>query len=954
MNRLKAVAISLLLLLPFALPAQQGGEKLAVIKGRVIDADNNGEPVGFATVHILPQDMYTATDMDGFYEIKSVEPGETNLSIQFVGMETIDTLITIIPGKVYTLDFSMKQTNFRLSEVTVLAEQSKAGSATASNISRQAIDHLQANTVKDVMQLLPGASIQNSNMAVANNIYIRTIAPDNDSRSSTTPTTDSHANMNSLGTAIIMDGAALSNNANMQMLSASVQGETGSVGVGSSAAGGYDLRSISTDNIESVEIIRGIPSAQYGDLTSGAVIIKTKAGKEPLKVKLHINPYTYSAAVSKGIQLGEKWGALSLSGDYAYDSRQQEMSHQYYQRFTLRGLWSKTFASNFTTNTSLDLKYRKDTREQNPDDERTQLALGAKEVGLRFNSNGTLVTPNAGWLKRLNYTVSFSYDDKHSYRQSILSNAFAPYMTSLTDGSVVTNKPGLQIFDNNGKEITNIPAGEQGSYGTYLPYDYFSRYDIYGKELNFQASVKANFSKRWENSSNNILLGADYKTDGNLGKGTVYDNDAPPIRNSSSEAWRPRAFKDIPFINQVSIYAEDIFTHNFGERELKLTGGVRFDWINGMSSITPRFNGSLELVPSALYLRAGWGVLAKAPTALYLYPQQAYFDYVNFNNLGDESVPQAEQLFVGTTRVFDTENKDLKIAKNTKSEVGLDFKFNDNKMGISITGYYEELRNGYSFGKDLDCFKLIPYSTYKIYEENPGAFPTLILDETYNIFASYSKPMNTLSTVNKGLEYEINLGRIETIRTQFNINGAWMHVKKVDNGYSFSTNSNGNSLERHIGVYEKGVDRSFKEVFNTTFRVTHNIPQVGFVITLTAQANWKTKTWTEYGNDTMFEKYISYIDGLVHDFDPGKKDDPEFAYLFDTKSDRRFIAETHMPYVIFNINVSKELGDFLTASFFANNVFNSRPLYESKKYPGSFTELGIPTFFGFDLKINIR
>lgn len=37
---------------------------------------------------------------------------------------------------------------------------------------------------------------------------------------------------------------------------------------------GVDMRSISTDDIESVEIVRGIPSAEYGNLTSGLVNIK--------------------------------------------------------------------------------------------------------------------------------------------------------------------------------------------------------------------------------------------------------------------------------------------------------------------------------------------------------------------------------------------------------------------------------------------------------------------------------------------------------------------------------------------------------------------------------------------------------------------------------------------------------------------------------------------------------
>ncbi len=958
MKRCSFIAALLLFVLPAALFAQQGNNdaaKYAQIKGKVVMENPKGEPVGFATVHLLPQDVYTSTELDGTYLLKNVEPGKTSIAIQFVGMETIDTLVNLAPGATYTFNFTMKETNFRLSEVTVLAEQSKAGEATASNISRQAIDHLQAATIKDVMQLLPGATLQNSNMSVANNIYIRTIAPTSTSRSATTATDDAHANMNSLGTAVIMDGAALSNNANMQLLSGTMQGTNSNVGVGSTPAAGVDLRGISTDNIESVEVIRGIPSAQYGDLTSGAVIIKTKAGKEPLRIKANLNPYTYSVSASKGMQLGEKGGALSISGDYAYDARQQEMAHQYYQRFTLRGLWTKTFFDRLTTNTSLDLKYRKDTREKNPDDERSQMAYGADEIGFRLNSNGSFSTPDAGWLKRLSYTLSFSYADKQSYRESMLSNAYAPYLMSSTDGSVLTNIPGLKIYDKEGKEITNIPVGEESYYGTYLPYSYFSRYDIYGKELNFQASVKAHFNKRWESSSNSILVGVDYKTDGNLGRGTVYNINTPPQSNSSSSAYRPRAFKDIPFINQLSVYVEDVFSHSFGNHELKLTAGARFDQINSKSILTPRFNASFEILPRTLFVRGGWGVLAKAPTSLYLYPQDAYFEFVNYNTLGDEKLPADQQLLLGTTRVFKTENPDLKIAKNTKSEIGFDLKFNDGKMGFSVTGFHEELKNGYSMGTDLySGFHLIPYITYKNLQKDAQGRYTLEVDEGNNIFVSHTTPMNSLSTVNKGIEYELNLGRIDAIRTSVNVNGAYMHVKKVNNNHTYSSGTSANNLEHHIGVYEKGVSRSFNEVFNTTFRFTHNIPQVGFVVTLSAQANWFTKTWTEYGNDTMFEKYISYKDGKVYDFDPSMKDDPEFANLFETPNDRRFIKEKYDPYVIFNINVSKEIGDFLTASFFANNIFNTRPLYERKMYPGSYLELGMPTFFGFDLKINIR
>ena len=51
-----------------------------------------------------------------------------------------------------------------------------------------------------------------------------------------------------------MDGVPMSNNGTLS------QG-----GFSSTAFVGTDLRQISADDIESVEIIRGIPSAEYGD-----------------------------------------------------------------------------------------------------------------------------------------------------------------------------------------------------------------------------------------------------------------------------------------------------------------------------------------------------------------------------------------------------------------------------------------------------------------------------------------------------------------------------------------------------------------------------------------------------------------------------------------------------------------------------------------------------------------
>ena len=67
------------------------------------------------------------------------------------------------------------------------------------------------------------------------------------------------------GTAVIVDGAPMSNNANLQTLSPVVGGSSGDDSRSGTPARGMDVRTLSTDNIESIEVIRGIPSAEYGD-----------------------------------------------------------------------------------------------------------------------------------------------------------------------------------------------------------------------------------------------------------------------------------------------------------------------------------------------------------------------------------------------------------------------------------------------------------------------------------------------------------------------------------------------------------------------------------------------------------------------------------------------------------------------------------------------------------------
>lgn len=146
-----------------------------------------------------------------------------------------------------------------MQDVVVTAYESR-GATSASRIDRKAMEHLQPSSFTDLVELLPGNVSKDPSMGSANLIKLREAGG----------TGPSDYDVTSFGTSFVIDGVPLNNDANMQYISNSW--ETGRNTTGK----GIDMRSISTDDIAKVEIVRGIPSVEYGDLTSGLVNIERK------------------------------------------------------------------------------------------------------------------------------------------------------------------------------------------------------------------------------------------------------------------------------------------------------------------------------------------------------------------------------------------------------------------------------------------------------------------------------------------------------------------------------------------------------------------------------------------------------------------------------------------------------------------------------------------------------
>ena len=913
------------------------------------DAANKRVPLGFATVSIPDMALGTTSNDNGRYVLEGIPAGQVRLSVQYVGKVSIDTLVNLT--KDVTLNFTLKSESFKLKEVTVTATNSRAGKSTASHISRQAMDHMQANSLYVLMALMPGGVSENQDMSSAQQINIRQLS------SSVGP----EAPMNALGTAIIRDGAPISNNANMSAMSASVLGSSDvtptAIGGGASPSGGTDVRSISTENIESVQIIRGIPSVEYGDLTSGAVIINTKAGREPLRVKAKANPNIYQVSMGTGYELGEKKGALNVSADYAYNTTQPTASYQHYQRATAKLLYSNTFFGNkLRSNTSLDFIYGKDTRERNPDDEQTKTASEGRDVGFTLNTNGTW-NINKGWLKTLKYVLSGTYTDKQSFYETVYSSATAPYSMTTTDGAILSNFAGQHIYDATGNQITNWGDADKNNYAVYLPSSYLGRRDIDSREVNVFAKLTATLFKQSGDVNNRILIGADFRSDGNVGEGTTFDPTTPPYRSQygHNSSFRPRPYKDIPFVNQFGAYVEDNFKWSIGgTHDLNIQAGFRYDHASVVGGIiSPRLNASLDIIPKVFAIQGGYGIAAKMPSLLYLYPENAYFEYINMNELANTNIPENERLFMTTTKVYEVDNSDLKIARNHKAEIGFNLQLG--KSRLNVTAYKERLKNGYALGQTFDTFQPFVWNEY-----GRNADGGIELTNSTTVLSTYVKPTNNLNIETEGVEFDLNIGRIDAIRTAFQLNGSWMRTKSWRDGYDFYDNSgDAASVRTPIAIYSQEGNASYRQQFVTTLRATHNIPRIGFVVTMTAQAIWQQSEWKTFGNDSIPVGYLALEDASVNMFEKGKYTTEDqlkadgYGYMIQNVSHNKAIKESYSPYFCFNLNVTKEISDMLRVSFFANNMFRSYPRRESKRNPGDFTVLNNRYFFGLELSLTL-
>jgi hypothetical protein len=822
-----------------------------------------------------------------------------------------------------TLKVSMTDT---IPEVVVTAQETHALTS-SSRIAKHAMEHLQPSSFADLLELLPGGRAKDPSLSAPNTISIREV-----------PISNGNYSTSSLGTKFVVDGAPISTNANMQYVSGAYDTQTTYRDFTNQ---GVDMRTISTDDIENVEIVRGIPSVEYGDLTSGLVKIERRKGGNDITARFKADMDTKLFYLSKAFEWKPKRMSLNISADYLDNKSDPRNLLETYSRLTISTRLNKAWLND---KRKLELSAIFDYGGSFDDDKvDPELNYGGvdkyKSEYNRYAINLSLHWKNMRMgmplLKEANLTVASSIDkDKTSRTRLVQLSDDTPAATSRENGEA---------------EAMLIQ-----------PYTYTATHTVDGKPFNAFAKATATLQLPLSKIGNTTLVGIDWQMDKNYGKGQIYDL-MNPLYPGVSE--RPRKYSDIPASHALSSYIEEHITAHIGGNSLELQAGVRANtmlnldsryYLSGKVYLDPRVNAgwtfpAIKIGKQNLVfgITGGYGEHTKTPTMSQLYPDNEYMDLVELNYYHPN---KDYRMIYMQTYVINPTNYQLKAARNRKWEIRGDVSYAGNRL--SVTYFREDMRSGFRSTTFYD-----PY-TYKTYDASSidanaltGKPDITLLPYTENQeLRGYSKYTNGSRTLKKGIEFTMATKRFPVILTRLTITGAWFKTQyKNSQPYIYKPSIVISGKEyKYAGVY-KDDDGYIRELMNTNFTFDTDIPKLKLGFSVSAQCQWFTAS-ESMAKDNMPSQYIDET-GAYHDFTEECAQDYYLKNLVRHYNDAQFERQTVPFSMNLNMKATKKLfADKLMLALFVNKLWDAHPDYTRNGYT---IRRYVTPYFGLEMNMKL-
>jgi hypothetical protein len=932
-SALLAVVLTLLILPPPPAHAQQGGAPAAVIAGRVIEAAT-GQPLLGVVVTLEGTRASAVTDSAGRYRLPAAPPGPQVLRAQRIGYAPTRVNVVVPATGTLERDLALARRALELQGVQVTADaagRARGELGTASVIEREAIRNQMASSLAGVLELIPGVPLQAPGLGGVQQIALRSVPVSGGGGGG-----QSAQNLAAFGTAIIIDGVPLSNNANLQSL-----GSRGEVSFSSAAGGGVDLRRIPATTIERVEVIRGVPSARFGDLTQGAIVVDTRAGPVEPDLSVRLDAATTELSLVGGRRFGARQtGTLSSNlartrAGSTSDDQSTRFAAQLAHRVTFGGEAGDLAASDGAA----DARFVLDTRADfyRLEDDRPEVATFPGRE-LRSRDAAFRLVERLRWQPegdaRLEWTVSYERGQQRNFSRANRIRGAMPVTTR--------TEPGRQV-------------------GRYLGGEYNAALQVDGDPSLFYSRAEYQMPASLGGFAHDLRLGAELRREGNDGRGYQFDIEFPPqvTFNGVRGFDRPRTFDVVPALATSALYLDDRLRRTLpGGMLLDLQAGLRADllheegsWLSGARDLVlqPRLNA--ELAPTGwLRLRAGAGRLAKTPSLGDLYPSPDYYDVINVNFFANDP---AERLAVLTTFVLDPTNPDLGYTVSDRVEGGFEVRLGRGGSNLSVTAFADRVTNAVGVRPEAT---FITREHFDLENTAPGSGrpPTIVepaasVDEVPVLI---SRPAHNTALRGSGVELTADFQEIPALRTRLAFQGAFVRSRVATDGLEFGNDFGQFQLSdrQARAPYYQSIVQTGERALLTT-RVIHQQPQIGLVITGTVQHTLHETVRNEGAADTLaFAGYVNR-DGTLVPVPLAERGDPQYDDLRIPRLAILLNPQDTPADWLFSVQVMKTLPRDGRLSFYAFNAFDRPGRFAG---PSSRPRRYSPNRFGLEVTIPVE
>ncbi|MBO4817167.1 MAG: TonB-dependent receptor [Bacteroidales bacterium] len=821
----------ILLVLPLCAKAQP-----VTLSGSVTEKGDGGA-VEYATVLVVETGQWALTDEKGNYSILNIPAGSRTISVSCLGYATYEKEIQLESDNL-KYDVRLDRDNLALEGVVVTAQSNEGSAATSRFIDKSALNHIQVLNVSDISGLLPGGVTSDKSLTSTQRFEVRSGGA-------------SEMGNSSFATAVEVDGVRLSNNASF------------------TETKGVATNNIASSNVESVEVISGVPSAEYGDVGSGIVKINTRSGATPYTVTMSTTPNTKQLSVSKGFDFGhsrkgKSLGVLNVSGEYTNSISDLRSPYTSYKRKQLSLNYSNLFDKGIFSASPLRVKLGlsgnlggRDT-ESDPDnvlDNFEKTRDNSFRAG--FNAMWLLSKP---WVTNLELDASAVYSDKQSRVKSDYTKTSSTVSIHGTEAGYFRATP---YSDDPDAAVLLIP---QGFWYNVMRTD--------DRPLTLKAGLKANLARNFGKVSSNTRLGVSWNADKNFGSGLTSEDE------STAPTYRKYNYgKEVPFMHNIAAFAEENLTLPFGKTSLNVIAGLRAESTSikdsgygTVTSLSPRFNARYRILQGkdrkerllrSLSIRGGWGVTMKQPSFAILFPTPLYSDIRVFVAPANSSGYDYEAYYIMPVPMLF--NPDLVMQKNRQAEIGVDANVAGNR--ISVAAFWNRTKDSYYMADRYDSFSYkytnqeavntvsIPNDN-RIYSigqdgvitvsDRTGALPDELAPyKERTRLIRRDMPMNASSDIDRyGLEWIIDFAEIKPVNTTIRVDGTFYGYKYVSGDIAQYSALNATMYDgspmRLVGYYYGTSDNSNGRVtknINTNLTITTHIPKIRMIFSLKLESS---------------------------------------------------------------------------------------------------------------------